>query len=508
MKMTEALAGLEQRGLVVVEQLQHATLSELQQRLRQGEYHIFHFIGHGGFDKQADDGVLLLTDPEGRSRKVSAQFLGTLLHDHRPLRLAVLNACEGARASRRDPFAGTAQSLVQQGIPAVIAMQFEVTDDAAICFTREFYASIASGYPVDAALAESRKAIFAEVSEIEWGTPVLYMRAPDGRIFDIEQVSDADREQALIDAHLSAARTAAAAGNDAAEEEALGKVLAIKADHAAAAARRDELNRRRVEAADRAKRVDELRRDNAAHSAGSAGSASTARPSAAPAAPQVETGTSPRIRKPVKLLLIGAIAAVVLIVGAVAMTGLMAVVYDAGRSAASGSTAGSRANAASGSATGAVDPAVNVARNSTAPAMVTPQLRAQLVATINRGDAAEIFAYRTLNPSGLAAVYSREALATYGGEIANLARGGVYSVNQLHNQRFESFSVSPDGRRAEVRLTENWSTDFHSVITQRCVSHFHQHDVPQTAYLELTPQGWRIYAAKSDGPAPQLAMCH
>jgi hypothetical protein len=72
MKMTEALAGLEQRGLVVVERLQHATLSELQRRLRQGEYHIFHFIGHGGFDKQADDGVVLLTDPEGRSRKVSA----------------------------------------------------------------------------------------------------------------------------------------------------------------------------------------------------------------------------------------------------------------------------------------------------------------------------------------------------------------------------------------------------------------------------------------------------
>ena len=115
-KMTEALASLENRGLVIVERQEEATLSELQRRLRQGQYHIFHFIGHGGFDSQADDGILVLEDAEGRGRRVSAQFLGTLLHDHRPLRLAVLNACEGARSSRLDPFAGTAQSLVQQGI--------------------------------------------------------------------------------------------------------------------------------------------------------------------------------------------------------------------------------------------------------------------------------------------------------------------------------------------------------------------------------------------------------
>jgi CHAT domain len=182
----DALADLERRGLVSVERVDTATLAELQRRLRQGPYHIFHFIGHGGFSREAEDGFLLLEDDKDRGRQVSAQFLGTLLHDHRPLRLAMLNACEGARASRQDPFAGTAQSLVQQGIPAVIAMQFEITDEAAICLTNEFYAALADGYPVDAALAEARRAIFAHVSETEWATPVLYMRAPDGRIFDVQ----------------------------------------------------------------------------------------------------------------------------------------------------------------------------------------------------------------------------------------------------------------------------------------------------------------------------------
>jgi tetratricopeptide (TPR) repeat protein len=120
---------------------------------------------------------------------VSGRYLGMLLHDLRSLRLAVLNACEGARTSRTDPFAGTAQSLAQEGIPAVIAMQFEITDEAAITFAHEFYQAVADGYPVDAALAEARKAIFAQGNDVEWGTPVLYLRSPNGQIFEVAATS-------------------------------------------------------------------------------------------------------------------------------------------------------------------------------------------------------------------------------------------------------------------------------------------------------------------------------
>ena len=65
-------------------------------------------------------------------------------------------------------------------------MQFEVTDQAAITFAREFYRAVALGYPVDAAVAEARRAILAQGNELEWGTPVLYLSAPDGRVFDME----------------------------------------------------------------------------------------------------------------------------------------------------------------------------------------------------------------------------------------------------------------------------------------------------------------------------------
>ena len=184
-KLKDAVADLESRGLVVLERMENPTLIELQHRLRNENIHIFHFIGHGGFDEAAQDGVLVLETDDGKANLTSGKYLGTLLHDEKSIRLAVLNACEGGRTSRHDPFAGVGQSLVQQGIPAVVAMQFEISDQAAITLSHEFYAALADGYPVDAALAEARKAIFAQNNIIEWGTPVLYMRGRDGQIFNL-----------------------------------------------------------------------------------------------------------------------------------------------------------------------------------------------------------------------------------------------------------------------------------------------------------------------------------
>lgn len=184
--LQEALARLEARGLVKLTRLRKPTLQALQHQLRKGKYHIFHFIGHGIFSEQKQDGQLLFENELRSGDPVSGRDLGILLHDHKQLRLAVLNSCEGARTSMEDQFSGTAQSLMLQGIPAVIAMQFRITDIAAITLAREFYAALADSYPVDAALTEARKAIKTHDNELEWGTPVLYMRAPDGQIFDIE----------------------------------------------------------------------------------------------------------------------------------------------------------------------------------------------------------------------------------------------------------------------------------------------------------------------------------
>jgi hypothetical protein len=182
-KLSEATAGLNEQGMIELYRLEQATLPALQRMIRTGDFHVFHFIGHGGFVPQADDGALVLEDDQGRGRLVAGQDLGVILHGYRPLRLALLNACEGARGSASDPFAGAAQSLVQQGIPAVIAMQFPITDRAAILFAQEFYGAATGGLPVDAALTEARRSLFAADHVLEWAVPVLYMRSPNGRLF-------------------------------------------------------------------------------------------------------------------------------------------------------------------------------------------------------------------------------------------------------------------------------------------------------------------------------------
>ena len=87
----------------------------------------------------------------------------------------------GARRAT-DPYGGMAQGLVLQGATAVVAMQFPITDPAAVMFTGKFYGALAAGLPVDQAVSYARKALHAKFRS-EWATPVLFMRSPDGNIF-------------------------------------------------------------------------------------------------------------------------------------------------------------------------------------------------------------------------------------------------------------------------------------------------------------------------------------
>lgn len=211
-RLTAAVEMSEARGLLQVERLDRATLMALQQRLRQQDVHLLHFIGHGAFDPTTQEGLLLFEDESRHSRTVSGQTLGTLLGGHPPA-LVFLNACEGARTSTGNAFAGVAQGLIQQGIPAVVAMQTVVSDSAAMALSQEFYGALADGYAVDSALVEARKAVFAAGNEVEWAVPVLFMRAPDGRLFDLQPLSQAERQQNQI-ATLLRQAAGAQAGED------------------------------------------------------------------------------------------------------------------------------------------------------------------------------------------------------------------------------------------------------------------------------------------------------
>jgi CHAT domain len=191
-RLVAALGPLLGSGRIEVERLEHSTLAALEARLRTGlPVHVLHFVGHGGFSDLRGEGVLVFEDEEGNGAPVAGPSLAYLLQDHPSLRLAVLNACNGARASHDNVFAGTAQGLVQHGVPAVIAMHSEVRDETACSFAEKFYRVLAAGLPVDACVGEVRRALAAERNP-EWGTPVLYLRATDGRLFALEGEEESD----------------------------------------------------------------------------------------------------------------------------------------------------------------------------------------------------------------------------------------------------------------------------------------------------------------------------
>jgi CHAT domain len=199
-----SLAPLMAAGRVELHRMPRPTLDELQQALLDGTFQVFYFIGHGTFVDDQDEGYLLLEDAEGGSRPIKGEWLATHLRDHSSLRLVVLNSCEGGATSASDPFGGIAQRLVQLGIPCVVAMQSRISDPAAISFSRGFYRAVASGRPADEAVAEGRKSIYTEVSELEWVTPVLYTRVPDADVFEVDELSVEERRLVEARAKLAA----------------------------------------------------------------------------------------------------------------------------------------------------------------------------------------------------------------------------------------------------------------------------------------------------------------
>jgi CHAT domain-containing protein len=189
-RLRDALAPLEQRGLLKLRWVEGQTPYDLQKKLVQRDWHVFHFIGHGGFDPRSQEGVLALADDQGRSHLLSGTDLGRLLGQRSSLRLVVLNACQGAMGNKTDLFSSTAATLARKGLPAVLAMQYEITDQAAIEFTRGFYVALASGIPVDEAVTQARTSIsLGATRTLEWATPVLYMRAPDGVLFNVPELT-------------------------------------------------------------------------------------------------------------------------------------------------------------------------------------------------------------------------------------------------------------------------------------------------------------------------------
>jgi hypothetical protein len=189
----EALRGFSVDGVTIEWEpvIEDATLADLKSALLT-KPDIFHFAGHGEFQERNVDwkkgeytgagSIVLVKDKESRSAEyLKASDLAREL-TVAGVRVAMLGACESGRQDGVSPWTGVSAALIAGGIPAVLGMQSEVEDAAAIAFNQMFYTSLAAGLSIDEAVSAGRLAMLGNGDEesVEWGVPVLYMRAFDG----------------------------------------------------------------------------------------------------------------------------------------------------------------------------------------------------------------------------------------------------------------------------------------------------------------------------------------
>ena len=160
---------------LVLERLQKPTLLDLQRKLRQSEYHMVHFIGHGVVDKATGEGQLVFEDETGRSRLVNGQHLGALMRDHFALRYMCLTGPTRTGVGTDYPaFLDVARHLVRRGVAAVVAPQLRVSHPAWLAFCQTLYSGLANLQPIDFAMVEARQAMAEESDDLGWGAPVFF----------------------------------------------------------------------------------------------------------------------------------------------------------------------------------------------------------------------------------------------------------------------------------------------------------------------------------------------
>ncbi len=180
--LRSALAKHLEAGTIQLDVLPEPTIRNINQKLREKPYNVFHFIGHGIFEN--NKGYISLVDENGKEERLDDERFANFFLGDNNLGLVVLNSCQGATVSNSQALAGIAPNLVCRLIPAVVSMQYSIYDTTAKLFASEFYRTLALGWPVDAAIQTTRNAISIEVGleQRDFATPVLYMRAKDGII--------------------------------------------------------------------------------------------------------------------------------------------------------------------------------------------------------------------------------------------------------------------------------------------------------------------------------------
>jgi hypothetical protein len=191
------------------------TRSVLSDALLAVPYDIVHMTGHGAFEDGV--GYVGLNLPDGSPDWVDARALVRLLGNQRSIKLLLLNSCSTGRVDAGAAFRGLAPQVVRSGIPAVVAMQFPLTDAAALTFARAFYRQLCTGEnasQVDVATTYARNMLAVmHPNDSSFASPVLYSHAANGIIFTVSAhatartVSEPNGEGARLAMFMSSVET-------------------------------------------------------------------------------------------------------------------------------------------------------------------------------------------------------------------------------------------------------------------------------------------------------------
>lgn len=163
---------------------------QMRQALHELRADVLHFVGHG-----TAEGLQFWQ--HDRPMSTPAASLRVTMGRVRSVKFAFLNACLAGRGVGLAPFSSIGAQLLQAGLPAVIAMQYPIRDDAAIDFAHFFYEELLCGPcpgAIDLAVDAARSSLYAlNPGDISFGTPMLWLNAQDGRVF----IPNGGREAAL-----------------------------------------------------------------------------------------------------------------------------------------------------------------------------------------------------------------------------------------------------------------------------------------------------------------------
>lgn len=189
----------EPNSMIDVRFTKNARFKEMKDLLQEYKPHIFHFIGHGrlyqidGEDKERSQLALISEDEVfSEAQWVDASYISRLFNEIYPApNLVFLQACEGARLSDSRAFSSVASHIMKGSVPAVIGMQYIISNDTAVEFAQEFYRRLAQSAPIDVAVQSGRYAISSRDYRDEtrdYATPVLFMSGQNSHIFEREKL--------------------------------------------------------------------------------------------------------------------------------------------------------------------------------------------------------------------------------------------------------------------------------------------------------------------------------